>query len=95
MARGRKSSTPLSEQDAVSLAVSSGLGKNALVFDDTEIAQLLRTAVEREGGQVAFAERHGVDRTYLNAVLNGRKSKKSASQVITRTLGLRRVYTAE
>jgi hypothetical protein len=55
------------------IALSSGLGRNALVFDDDEIVRFLRTAVECEGNKTAFAKRYGIDRTDLSAVLNGRK----------------------
>ena len=36
------------------IALSSGLGRTALVFDDNDVVGLLRTAIEREGGQSAF-----------------------------------------
>ena len=54
------------------LAVSSGLGRKALVFDDDDVVDLLRIAVEREGGQSAFARHSGVNRTYSNRVLSGK-----------------------
>jgi DNA-binding transcriptional regulator YdaS (Cro superfamily) len=43
------------------------------VFDEHDVARLLRAAVEREGGQSAFAKHHGVDRAYLNMILNGKR----------------------
>jgi hypothetical protein len=43
------------------------------VLNDDDVVQLLRAAVEREGSQSAFAKRYGVQRTELNAILNGRK----------------------
>jgi len=52
-----------------------------------EVVVLLRGAVEREGSQLAFARRHGVNRTQ---VLNGKK----AGPAITNALGLRKVYVA-
>jgi hypothetical protein len=55
------------------LAVSSGLGRKALVFDDDDVVDLLRIAVEREGGQHAFDRRTGVNYAYLNRVLNGKE----------------------
>ena len=55
------------------LARSSGLGRTALVFDDNDVVDLLRTAVEREGGQHAFARHSGVNYAYLNRVLNGKE----------------------
>jgi hypothetical protein len=36
------------------------------MFDEDEVIELLRAAVEHEGGQRAFANRHGLDRTYVN-----------------------------
>jgi hypothetical protein len=70
----------------------SGLGRQALVFDEDEVVRLLRTAVGQEGGQKAFAKRHGLDRTYVNMVLNGRAGLRDA---LMKALGLRKVYAAE
>jgi hypothetical protein len=39
---------------------------HALVFDEHDIVRLLRAAIEREGGQSAFAKHHGVDRAYTS-----------------------------
>ena len=50
-----------------------GLGRTELVFDDTDVVDLLRIAVEREGGQSAFARHSGANRTYLNRVLSGKE----------------------
>jgi hypothetical protein len=77
-------------QRAVSLV--SGLGRQALVFDEDEVVRLLRAAVEEEGGQGAFASRHGLERTYVNSVLNGRARIRDA---LAEALGLRKVYAAE
>ena len=55
------------------VTVATDLGFHALVFDEHDVARLLRAAVEREGGQSAFAKHHGVNRAYLNMVLNGRR----------------------
>jgi hypothetical protein len=68
---------------------ASNLGRDARIFDDSEVIQLLRAAVEREGNQGAFAKRHGLGRTYLNQILNG---KKGPSRTILDVLGLRKVY---
>jgi len=68
----------------------SNLGRHALIFDDGEVLELLKTAVEREGNQVAFARRHGLDRVYLNMVLN---RKRSVGEKVIKALGLRKVYT--
>ena len=45
--------------------VPTDLGFHALVFDEHDVARLLRAAVEREGGQSAFAKHHGVDRASI------------------------------
>jgi len=72
----------------------SGLGRRGLMFDEDEVIQLLRAAVEHEGGQRAFANRHGLDRTYVNMVLNGR-ARIRIRDGLTKVLGLRKVYAAE
>jgi hypothetical protein len=59
---------------------------------DDEIVRLLRAAVEREGGQTAFARRHRLDRTRINRILNG---KLEVHGPIAKVLGLRKVYIAE
>jgi Helix-turn-helix len=74
------------------IALSSGLGRTGLYFDDDDVLDLLRAAVEREGSQRAFAERYCVDRAYINALLNG---KRRVSGVIVKALGLRNVYVVE
>jgi hypothetical protein len=73
------------------LAVTD-LGFYALVFDEHDVALLLRTAVEQEGGQSAFAKHHSVDRAYLNMILNG---KRPVSDSIAGAVGLRKVYIAQ
>jgi hypothetical protein len=70
----------------------SGLGRHGLMFDEDEVIQLLRAAVEREGGQVAFARRHGLERTYVNMALHGRARIRDA---LAKALGLRKAYVAE
>ena len=69
--------------------LSSGLGTVKLVFDDGDVVQLLRTAIEHKGSQKAFAKHHSVGRTYLNKVLNG---KKPVGEAVAETLGLQKVY---
>jgi DNA-binding phage protein len=61
----------------------------ARIFDDGEVIQLLRAAVEREGNQGAFAKRHGIARSYLNQILNG---KRGPPRAVLDALGLRKVY---
>jgi glucokinase len=70
----------------------TGMGRQALVFDETEVLNLLRAAVEQEGGQKAFASRHGLERTYVNMVLNGRARIRDS---LTKALGVRKAYVAE
>jgi hypothetical protein len=86
----RKSALRLSPQELVSIA--GELGKSARFFDDNDVRQLLRAAVEREGTQVAFAERHRLDRAHLNQVLKG---KGRPSKSLLKCLGLRAVFTFE
>jgi hypothetical protein len=73
-------------------ALSSGLGRNALVFSDDDLVDLLRAAIEREGSQIAFAKHYGVNRTYLNMILSG---KKPVGDAVAKALGLNKVYIAE
>jgi hypothetical protein len=84
---------PLAKRNKSSaVMVASDLGFYALVFDEHDVARLLRAAVERERGQSAFAKHHGVDRAYLNMILNG---KRPVSVSIAGALGLRKVYVAQ
>jgi hypothetical protein len=73
-------------------ASARGLGSVEFVFEDDDVVQLLRDAIEREGGQVAFAKHHGVNRTYLNMVLNG---KRPMGDAVAEALGLHKVYVAK
>jgi hypothetical protein len=65
--------------------------RNGSVFGERDLAGLLRTAVENEGGQTAFAKRHGTNRVRLNRILRG---KARAGDAVARALGLRKVYVA-
>jgi hypothetical protein len=42
------------------VALSSGLGRTALVLDDNDVVDLLRIAIEREGGQSASVRHYGI-----------------------------------
>ena len=86
----RKNNRRLGAQDLI--AVAGDLGAQARVFNDDEVRQLLRAAVEHTGTQVAFAKRSGLDRTHLNQVLRGR-SRISGS--LLNYLGLRKTYTLD
>jgi transcriptional regulator with XRE-family HTH domain len=69
--------------------LARNLGRDARIFDDGEVIQLLRAGVEREGNQGAFAKRHGIERSYLNQILNG---KRGPPRAVLDALGLRKVY---
>lgn len=86
----RKSNLRLSAKDIVSIA--GDLGTQARVFNDNEVRQLLRAAVQRAGTQVAFAKRHRLDRTHLNQVLKGRSL---ISTSVLKCLGLCKAYTID
>jgi hypothetical protein len=62
------------------------------VLNDDDVVHLLKGAVEREGGQTAFANRRGIDRAMINMILNG---KRPVSGPLVKALGLRKVYVAE
>jgi hypothetical protein len=66
------------------------IGRLAVVFDEDDLIRLLRAAVEREGGQTAFAKRY--DRTRVNRILS---RQLRASEAIAKALGLRRAYIAD
>lgn len=55
----------------------------------SDVVDLLRTAIEREGSQSAFAEHHHINRTYLNMVLSG---KRPVGDSVAEALGLRKAY---
>jgi hypothetical protein len=90
--RGDAAMASTTDHEIRAIALSSGLGRSILAFDDDEILSLLRAAIQREGGQVAFAKHHSVNRTYLNMVLSG---KRPMGDAIAEALGLRKVYVAE
>jgi len=63
-----------------------------LVLNDDDVADLVRAAVEREGGLAAFANRHGINRSSLSTFLNRRRG---ISAPIANALGLRRAWFVE
>jgi DNA-binding phage protein len=67
-------------------------GRLAVVFEEDDLVCLLKAAVEREGGQTAFAKRYKVDRTRVNKILS---RQLRASEAIAKALGLRRAYIAD
>jgi hypothetical protein len=82
----------MTDHEMRAIARSSGLGRSVLAFDSDEILVLLSAAIKREGGQVAFAKHHSVNRTYLNMVLS---RKRPVGDAVAEALGLRRVYVVE
>jgi hypothetical protein len=86
---GGESMASKAHNDIIEIALARGLGSTALVFSDDEVLLLLRAAIEHDGSRAAFAKCHGVDRTYLNMVLNGGRSVGSP---IAKALGLRKAY---
>jgi hypothetical protein len=82
----------LTDQDIRLFARSNGWGRSVLALNDDEILALLGTAIKREGGQVAFAKHHNVNRTFLNMVLN---RKRPVSDAIAEALGLHKAYVVE
>jgi hypothetical protein len=67
-------------------------GRKAFVLDEHEVVRFLRTIVEQEGGQSAFARLHGMPASNVNKILNGRAR---VTKSVAKALGLRRVYVAE
>ena len=63
-----------------------------LAFDDDEVIQLLRAAIDREGNQTAYARRHGLERSGLNMIL---RRKRPVSDAVMKSLGLRKAYVPE
>jgi DNA-binding phage protein len=57
-----------------------------------DVIHLLRSEVERAGGQVAWSKKTGINRATLNKVLNGHQS---LTKSITRALKLRVVFVPE
>ena len=62
------------------------------VLNNDDVLDLLRAAVKREGSQTAFAQHHGINRSYLNMVLRG---KRPMGNAVADALGLRIVYIAK
>ena len=72
--------------------LASGLGREGRIFEERDVIQLLKSAIEREGDQGAFARRHGIDRSHLNQIVN---RKKQINEAVMKSLGLRKVYAPE
>jgi hypothetical protein len=74
------------------IAFSNGWGSLQLVLGDDDVVRLLSVAIKREGGQVAFAKHHRVNRTYLNMVL---RRKRPVGDAVTEALGLPAAISAK
>jgi len=74
------------------MLLASELGREGRIFEERDVIQLLKSAIEREGDQTSFARRHGIDRTHLNQILN---RKKQINRAVMKALGLRKVYAPE
>src|ERR1700719_2722831 len=55
------------------MLLASERGRESRIFEERDVIQLLKSAIEREGDQTSFARRHGIDRTHLNQILNRKK----------------------
>jgi hypothetical protein len=91
MAKAPKTPITLKGQIAALLA-KGDLGKPSLIFDDNDILSLLRAAIEQEGNISAFARRHGIERSQIANMLNGRRS---VSIPLIKAMGLRKVYAVD
>ena len=74
------------------LLTKATVGRRLLILDDGDIRLLLRAAIEQEGSISGFAKRHGLNRTQLNNILNG---KRPVSIPLIEAMGLRKVYTGD
>jgi DNA-binding phage protein len=62
------------------------------ILEQKHIVQLLRSEVEKAGGQRAWAKKHGVHRTIVNKVMH--KSLRPSGSII-RALGLRIIVVSD
>ncbi|MFY9836145.1 MAG: hypothetical protein WAK55_06690 [Xanthobacteraceae bacterium] len=77
---------------AVGFVDGTKLGSHSLIYDDNEVIRMLTAAIERDGNQVTFARRHGIERANLNRILKG---KRPVSDTVLKTIGPRKVYAPE
>jgi len=73
-------------------ATVAKFGRPGVIFEEQDIVQLLRAAVERDGSQAAWARRRNIERVYINGILRG---KRPVTKTVANALGLRRTYTAK
>jgi hypothetical protein len=52
----------LEKQGVRRLLIASELGCDGRILEEKDVIRLLKSAIEREGDQVAFARHHGIDR---------------------------------
>ena len=85
--------TPITlKREITALLASGNVGSHAFLLDDRDVVLLLKAAINQEGSISAFAKRHGLERSQLNNILNG---KRPVSNPLVKALGLRKVYTPE
>jgi hypothetical protein len=85
--------TPITLKGQIAALVAKGdVGRRSLILDDSDIRLLLRAAIEQEGNISAFAKRHGLERSQLTNVLNG---KRPVSGPLVEAMGLRKVYVPQ
>ena len=82
----------LGEQGVRRLLIASELGRDGRILEEKDVIRLLKSAIEREGDQGAFARHHGIDRGYLNLISNG---KRPVNKAVLKALGLRKVFARE
>ena len=78
------------KREITELLASGNFGSRALILDDKDVRLLLRAAIEQAGSISAFARRHGLERSQLNKMLNG---KRVVSRRVAKALGLGKVFT--
>jgi hypothetical protein len=79
---------PITLKSEISAILASGkVGSLALTLDDKDVVLLLKAAVEREGS--TFAKHHGLGRTNLTNMWNG---KRPVSSSLVKAFGLRKAY---
>ena len=66
--------------------------RRPIILDQDDLYRMLKAAVERAGGQTAFAKQHHIDRGRLNKIL---KRKNRPGDAVANALGLHRVYIAK
>jgi hypothetical protein len=82
--------TPITlRREVAEFLANNNVGSHAFILDDKDIVVLLGAIIIREGSISAFAKRHGLERSQLNNMLNG---KRPLSRPLVKALGLRRVY---